>query len=302
MADIGSAFNAARHGRGGLWLVTGEAGIGKSRLAEEAAQHAEGFRVVWTWCTPGGALRPWSQVVRVLAAVDGAAARAVQRSAYLAELVAQLPARPHADPETARWRLSLDLADLLAATSQPTLVVIDDLHEADPSSLQLLAELAPSLRGTATVALATARDSERDWIGRRRVWGELNRLGETVRLGPFQEADIAALLSQTLGAPPPAETVHTIAARTRGHPLLVCELIESQAELGDVSRFVPASIRAMVGARVDGLAESACRVAHRGGARYPFSARRAGRSRRGLAPCTRRGGERGPCGRPVRRR
>src|SRR5207248_2046850 len=152
----------------------------------------------WTWCTPGGALRPWSRVVRVLAGTDGAAARAVQRSAYLAELVAEHPDPPHGNPETARWRLSLDLADLLATTPQPLLVVIDDLHEADPSSLQLLAELAPSLRGMPTVVLATARDGERDWIGRRQVWGELNRLGATVRLRPFQEADIAALLYETL--------------------------------------------------------------------------------------------------------
>ncbi|HJT02638.1 MAG TPA: AAA family ATPase, partial [Pseudonocardiaceae bacterium] len=262
IADIGAALDAARHARGGLWLVTGEAGIGKSRLAEEVAQRAEGFRVVWTWCTAAGALRPWSRVVRVLAGADTAAAQAVQQSPYLAELLAEgeRPAPPHGDRETARWRLSLDLADLLAATSQPLLLVIDDLHEGDPSSLQLLVELAPSLRTMATVVLATARDGEHEWIGRRQVWGALNRLGETVRLRPFQEADIAALLSQTWGAAAPAGAVHIIAARTLGHPLLVCELIESQSDLADVSHAVPASIRAVVGARIDVLTESARRV------------------------------------------
>jgi hypothetical protein len=262
MAELSAALDAAHHAHGRLLVVTGEAGIGKSRLAEEAAQRADGFRVVWTWCTAAGALRPWSRVVRVLAGADAAAARAVQQSPYLAELVAEgeRPVPPHGDPETARWRLSLDLAGLLAAASQPLLVVIDDLHDADPSSLQLLVELAPSLRTTSTLVLATARDGEHDWISRREVWGALNRLAETVRLRPFQEADIAALLSQTWGAAAPTKAVHIIAARTLGHPLLVCELIESQPELADVSQAVPASIRAMVGARVDGLTESARRA------------------------------------------
>ncbi|HKS51913.1 MAG TPA: ATP-binding protein [Pseudonocardiaceae bacterium] len=203
MADVGAALDAARHGRGTLLLVSGEAGIGKTRLAEEAARHANGFQVVWTWCTPEGTLRPWSRVVRMLAGADAAAERVIQQSDYLADLVAERPDTPHRDPETARWLLSLDLADLLATTSRPLLLVIDDLHDADPSSLQLLAKLAPSLRSTAAVVLATARDGERDWLGRSEVWATLNRLGETVQLWAFQEADIAALLSQTLRGPHP---------------------------------------------------------------------------------------------------
>jgi type II secretory pathway predicted ATPase ExeA len=260
LADISAAFDAARSARGGLLLVTGESGMGKSRLAEEAARHADGSHVVWTWCTPGGTLRPWSRVVRALAGTDAAAARIVQQSTYLAELVAGRPDAPHGDPETVRWRLSHDLTGLLGTSSRPLLVVIDDLHDADPSSLQLLVELAPALRSMAAVVLATARDGDPDWLGQRQVWAMLNRLGETVRLRPFQEADIAALLSQTLRGPPPAEAVRIIAARTRGHPLLVCELVRGEPELGDLTQAVPASIRALVGARLDGLAELARRV------------------------------------------
>jgi predicted ATPase len=261
-ADITAALDGARHARGSLVLITGEPGIGKTRLAEEVANHAEGFRVIWTWCTPagvGGAMRPWSALVRSLAAADAGAARTVQQSPYLAALAtAEVhPDARHADPETARWRLALDLVDMLVASaaSQPTLVVIDDLHEGDPSSLQLLAELAPALRSMPVVVLATARDGERDWSSSAQVWGALNRLGHTIRLGPFEEADIASLLAQALGTKAPAEAVRTIASRTQGSPLLVCEVVRSRPHLDDLDAVVPASVRAIVAARLAGLTE-----------------------------------------------
>jgi hypothetical protein len=271
MADIGTAFDAARGSRGALLLVTGEPGIGKSRLVEEATARAEGFRVVWTWCTAsgsGGALRPWSRVLRGLAGTDAGAARVAQRSPYLSELLAgsQRPDQPRGDPETARWRLSLDLADLLAtsAGSQPLLLVIDDLHEADPSSLQLLIEVAPSLRSIAVIVLATARDGERDWLAQREAWGTLNRLGECLRLRPFGEADIAELMSEAVASQPAAGAVRTIAARTQGNPLLVCELLGSLQvpgpDLSGLGRVVPASVRAMVGARLAELTDPARQV------------------------------------------
>lgn len=263
----GAALDAARRSRGILLVVTGEPGVGKSRLAEEVAARAEDFRVVWTWCTPAGALGPWSRVVRALAGTDAGAAQTVRQSPYLSELVAagQRPDAPPDDLKTSRWRLSVDLADLFAAcaASQPLLVVIDDVHDADPSSLQLLVELAPALRAMAAVVLVTARDEECDWRGRGEMWATLNRLGESLRLRPFGETDIAALLSQTLGTPPSAEAARTIAERTRGNPLLVCELVGSlpdSGSLSDLDRVMPVSVRTMVGARLANLTDLSRRV------------------------------------------
>ena len=50
LAEAGSVLTAARAGRGALLTITGEPGIGKTRLAEEAAAQAEEFEVIWTWC------------------------------------------------------------------------------------------------------------------------------------------------------------------------------------------------------------------------------------------------------------
>src|SRR6476659_3267202 len=60
LAEAGSVLTAARAGRGALLTITGEPGIGKTRLAEEAAAQADGCEVIWTWCpaaTGGAALR-----------------------------------------------------------------------------------------------------------------------------------------------------------------------------------------------------------------------------------------------------
>jgi hypothetical protein len=118
LAEVDSVLAAARAGRGTLVAVTGEPGIGKTRLAEAAADRA---------------------------ALAGPA---------------RDPGGGPADPEGARSQLSFDLAEVIAAAAQPVLVVIDDAHQADPSSLRLLAELGPALRAMPAAVLVTARDGD----------------------------------------------------------------------------------------------------------------------------------------------
>jgi len=147
LAEVESALAAARARRGTLLAVTGEPGVGKTRLAEAAAERAEGFEVVWTWAGAGGAaLRPWSRVVRVLASRYAPAARLIASSPFLAALADPDRAEGRPDPEGARSQLSYDLAEVIAAAAgrQPVLIVIDDAHQADASSLRLLAELVPA--------------------------------------------------------------------------------------------------------------------------------------------------------------
>src|SRR6516225_8400397 len=188
LAEVDSALIAARAGRGTLLTVAGEPGIGKTRLAEEAAERADGFAIVWTWGPAAGdaALGPWSRVLRVLAGGHAAVARLIADSPFLAALTHPARAGAGRDPEGARSQLSFDLAEVIAAAAarRPVLIVFDDAHQADTSSLRLLAELAPALRTMPAAVLVTARDGDRDWHGRPDMRTVLMRAGDVVSLQP----------------------------------------------------------------------------------------------------------------------
>ena len=261
LAEVDSVLAAARGGRGSLVALTGEPGIGKTRLAEAAADRAAGFEVIWTWCPPaaGGApLRPWSRVVRTLAAGHAAAARLVAGSPFLAALAssARDPGGGPADPEGARSQLSFDLAEVIAAAAarRPVLVVVDDAHQADPSSLRLLAELAPALRAMSAAVLVTTRDGDQAWQGRLDERGALLRSGLVITLPPFAEGDVAGLVASLTGAPPAPDLVRVIAERSGGNPLLVTELARQLSRHGGdtaaARAVVPEPVRVITSARL----------------------------------------------------
>ena len=266
LAEAGSVLTAARAGRGALLTITGEPGIGKTRLAEEAAAQADGFEVIWTWCpaaTRGAALRPWSRVVRVLAGGHTAVARLIADSPFLAALADPARSGDARDPEGARSQLSFDLAEVfaVAAAKRPVLVVIDDAHHADVSSVRLLTELAPALRTMPAAVLVTARDGDRDWHGRLDMRTALLRSGDVISLQPLAEGDVAAVVASVTGAPAGPDLVGVIAERSAGNPFLVTELARQlagrNAEPAAARAIVPDSVRALAGARVGELTGTA---------------------------------------------
>ena len=129
----------ARTGRGRLAVVTGARGIGKSRLADELASRAKGFgvRVLWGACWEAGgapAYWPWVQALR--ASVRGADPATVGAT----ELAEFLAGSERVDSDAARFRLFDATTAFIrrAAAAQPLLLVLDDVHAADPASLLLL--------------------------------------------------------------------------------------------------------------------------------------------------------------------
>ena len=191
LAALDEILAGARGGRGRVVLVAGEPGIGKTRLAEEAARRgaAAGMRVAWGRCHEGDgapALWPWAQVLRQLAAElapGQLAAMLGPSAAWIGQLMPELagpaqPARPlpMADLAAARFQLNQAAAGLLRrlADSRPLLVVVDDLHWADVPSLSLLAFLAAELKDARLAVLGTYRDVEllagRRWPTRSARW------------------------------------------------------------------------------------------------------------------------------------
>ncbi|MFN7955458.1 MAG: ATP-binding protein [bacterium] len=174
---LARALHECAAGSGSVWLVSGEPGIGKSRLAEELARSAQAAGMVSLdgrcWEAGGApAFWPWLQALRGLvrqlgqAAVDAAlGARAVHLLPLLPELAAARPAlgsTPALDADQARFQVLEAVTTLLveaSARGAPILVVLEDLHAADPSSLLLLEFLAREVGRARLVVLGTYRES-----------------------------------------------------------------------------------------------------------------------------------------------
>ncbi len=222
LARVTGLLDDALAGRGRLVLCTGEAGIGKTRLAEElaAAAGARGVPVAWARAADRGSSPPyglWRLVLAETAVGSGSAADLWPAVFGAADL--------GADSSVAqRFALFADVRGRLAqAASRSGLVlVLDDLQWADEASAVLLVEVVRQLRGTRILAFATYRDSPDGVLPR--LSAEANT--ERVDLhGLPAEAVGDLLLAAGLDASPDqARRVH---AETGGNPFLVRELAQT---------------------------------------------------------------------------
>src|SRR2546423_11486858 len=153
--ELGVGLGDALAGRGRLFLLAGEPGVGKSRLAEELTSHARdrGASILIGRCWEAGgapAYWPWVQALRsLLRETEPETARSwIGRGGpelttilpELSDLLPDLPPPPPSDSGGARFRLFESFASLLrsAASAQPLAIFLDDLHAADAPSLLLL--------------------------------------------------------------------------------------------------------------------------------------------------------------------
>jgi len=264
----------AREGRGGSALIAGEAGIGKSRIV--AALHErigeQSHALLSFQCSPqytNTALHAVSERI-ALAAGIGRESPDEQKLARLAEwlgpgldegeplaLLATLLAIPLADarvlatmsPERRRERtfqVLMQVADRMAA-QQPLLVVFEDLHWADPTTLDLLPLLVERSRRMRMLLLMTARpDFAPRWSGTAPV----DRI-ELARLSP---SDAACLVCRVAGDEAPEQgMVDQLVARTDGIPLYIEELTKAALQGG---QGIPVSLHDSLMARLDRLGDA----------------------------------------------
>jgi DNA-binding SARP family transcriptional activator len=284
LALMDAALRAGAAGHGRVMLVAGEPGIGKTRLAEEAARQAagQGVQVAWGPCYEGEgapAFWPWVQVMRqVLAdATPGELGALLGRSGpevsqllpELKELVPGLEPPPVVELAAARFRLYQAVTGLLRrlAEARPVLVVVDDLHWADMGSLGLLAFLAAELRAARLVVLGTYRDV--DVAAGQPLAETLGALArqpvvERIVLGGLGTADVARLVATTVGTRPDERLVRAVHERTEGNPFFVTELLpllQSEGTLqGDdamtaARRAIPVGVREVLQRRLARLPE-----------------------------------------------
>lgn len=234
-----SAVDAAVGGGGGVVLLAGEAGMGKTALAAEAVVFAKarGAVAVWGACWEGDGAPgfwPWIQVVRELAGDSGEeTGRAV-----LAELTRATGARGGilGDESAVRLR-TYDVAVRYLrgrAAQRPLVVVVDDLQWADVSSLRLLVFLARHLRDAAVLVIGTYRDVEVA-VGDhpvRRLLGELAGQAELVQLAGLTAGEVGELLEMVCGEQPPTVLVRAVHDRTGGNPFFVRQIARLLASQG----------------------------------------------------------------------
>jgi predicted ATPase len=252
LAAAAGQLDALMRSRGSLLLLSGEAGIGKTRLAEEIVEDARerGFRTVWAMAWPGeGAppLWPWVQVLRQLTGVSAT--------------LEQAPPEAPIDSAAARFAQLEATAGVLRGVAEevPLVVVIDDLHWADAASTEVTTFLAGALRDAACLLVVTYRPQDLP----REDAGALARVGTTLAVPglPFDAA--VALLRSSVGGAVSADATDAVVARSGGNPLFVWEFGQLMAQTGrlDVApAAVPGAVAAVIERRLARLPEASVAV------------------------------------------
>ena len=263
LAQLDAALAAARGGEGGLLLVTGEPGIGKTRLARAVGERAaaDGARVAWARGWDGGgapAYWPWLQVVRTLVraqAEDELRAALGSGARWVAQVapevgdrleLAETPPDAGLDPEQARFALFDAVTVFLrrVAELRPLVLLLDDLHTADQSSLLLLAFLAREIGDAPVLVVSTHHDA-----GPRRpaeaeaLFGELTRFGRRLELAGLGDGDVRRLIEHRAGAEAPDDLVRAVYALTDGNPFYSDEVVRLLVAQNRIRHPLPAGAR-----------------------------------------------------------
>ena len=294
LAALTADLDAAVGGHGGVVLVAGEPGIGKTRLAEELAARAivRGAVVLWGRCWEGAgapAFWPWVQVIRGYVQVQAEDLASLRHdlgagAADIAQLVPavhdripDLPAPPPLEPEAARFRLFDSLAGFLrtAAARRPLLLVLDDLHWADIPSLALLRFMSRELdggEGSGPLVVGSYRHTEVD-----QGHPLLAAVADLTRgqhrwllLGGLGQREVADFVALVAGAEPSAELAAEVYRQTDGNPFFVTEVVRLLASQGRLDPAVrgstllgsglPEGVRAVVAERLSRLSGDCRRI------------------------------------------
>ena len=261
-----AAWQAVCEGGRSVVMVSGEPGIGKTRLVREAARRAygDGAIVLVGRCTQE-TLIPYQPFVEALdhwvaSASDAELAGWCVRAPALVRLLPRLTERLSPAPvssDTERWQLFEAVGSLLVAlaSDRPVMLVLDDLHWVDKSSALLLTHLARRPVQPRLALVGTYRSSE---VGQdhplAEVLANLQRdcLVERIPLEGLDVASTAQLIENLAGPDASANLGRAVHERTEGNPFFIEELWRHLAETGVSVESVatPEGVREVVGARL----------------------------------------------------
>jgi DNA-binding CsgD family transcriptional regulator/tetratricopeptide (TPR) repeat protein len=293
LTTVVHTLDRARDAHGGTLLVSGEAGVGKSRLVRAMIERGRsaGFVTLQGACFEADRAQPYAPIldlIRVLSTTASPSLAAHYFAPAATELVTLFPelrqifpdATPHpaSGPEEDRRRLFHSLAEAVHALGrlQPLLIVVEDVHWSDDATLDLVLHLARSI-GTSAIVLALSFRS--DEVGARlaRLLADCDRArcAWEVSLRPLDVPQVAAMLSAIFGPVSAFEPgfVGKLHALTEGNPFFVEEVLKALILDGDLAVAdgawrarpfdhvrVPRTAIEAVGRRLAGLSEPAREV------------------------------------------
>jgi class 3 adenylate cyclase/tetratricopeptide (TPR) repeat protein len=290
-ASLRRLVDDALAGDGKLALVAGEPGVGKSRLVAVIGEEAQarGMRVLTGHCVEMSGAPPYLPYVEMIEqaisnprsplalrqALGDVAPEIARIAPALRRVFPDIPPAVELPAELARRYVWNSFSEFVgrAAQGQPLMLVLEDLHWADESTVLLTEYLAPLLPEMPVLVLGTYRDAEVDPsqpLGRG--IGNLGHRGllERISLRRLSLDGVSGMLRALAGQPPPEELTQVIHRETEGNPFFVEEvylhLVESGVLLDEHGRLrsdlqldevsVPESIRLVLGERLDRLASS----------------------------------------------
>ena len=279
LARLQVALDQVVAGQGGLVVVSGEPGIGKTRLVEELAVRAAGRGALMAWGrieegegTPP--YWPWIQLLGTLL-VEGdrrALTEALEKNAgviaaivpEVKEFVADVIPPPMLDPAEARFHLHQAIVDFLTrlARKKPLVVTLEDIHWADVASLELVRFVAARVSNAQVLLVLTHRSIDAGNSDTfQEVLATLARLPSLLRvpLSGLSQAEVGRFITQTVDVEAAAATVAAVHSRTEGNPFFVAELarlLASEGQFDEASgreptrRLVPTGVRDVVRRRL----------------------------------------------------
>ncbi len=284
---LAGRVTAARDDVGGVVLVAGEPGIGKTRLVAEVCAQFDGLTMLIGGCHDGDVVpyAPFAEAItdwarRTPAAsvrsVLGADAAVVARLAPAIREIVPDAGEPHpvpADAETARLHDAVGQIVTRLGDAGPVALVVEDLHWADDATVGMLRTLARVATRTHVLVIGTYRETDLD---RRHPFAkalpELQREVEVTRiaLDGLGTADVQAMLERISGHAVPSEFAERLAAETDGNPFFLRETLLHLADEGqlrvedgvwvaapDAELSIPAGVRDVIGRRLSRLSPDA---------------------------------------------
>jgi len=291
-AELRRLLDQVAKGQGALVMIGGEPGVGKTRLAEELMAEARqlGMTAFIGHCYEMEGAPPYIPFVEILEAaahtfppdalretLGDSAPEVAKLMPELRRLFPEIPASPELPPEQERRYLFNGMRDFLARAGklQPMILLLDDLHWADDSTMLLIQHIAQQINEMPVLMVGTYRDVELD-VARplARTMEELTRqrLARRLPVKRLPEDGVSAMLKALSGQEPPKPLVDTIYSETEGNPFFLEEVFKHLAEEGrlfdakgrwrsdlEVSELdVPEGVRLVIGRRLERTSQ-ACR-------------------------------------------